>query len=132
MLVLGLLYLFFGFVLSLIYSLNFSLIISLIVFSFVFLLMGGYVNFLGYSFVSFIVSVDYVSISLVLLRVWVSMLILLVRFKYFYLNNFPYFFVLSVYLLMIIVILFFIVDSLFVFYLMFEFSLFPTLFLILK
>lgn len=60
------------------------------------------------------------------------MLMLLVSLKYFYSNTLPYLFVLSVYVLMIIVIIFFVVDRFLFFYLMFEFSLFPTLFLILK
>lgn len=69
---------------------------------------------------------------LVALRVWVRALILLVRLKYYYMGSIPKFFQSMVVLLLLVVRLFFLTDHLLFLYVIFEFSLFPTLFLILK
>lgn len=114
------------------FSVPFSLSISLFLFSFLSFLFSGYSGLLGSSFVGVFGSMDMLSVLLVSLSVWVVILMYLVSIKYTFLSSFPSSFSLSVGILMVIVIVFFYTDNFFLFYVMFEFSLLPTLYLVLK
>lgn len=123
-----LLWVFVGFL----FSIPFSLTISVFSLVFLFVLFSGYSGLLGFSFVGAYGSIDMLSVFLVGLRVWVVMLMYLVSLKYRFSYNFPYIFSVSVGVLIIIVVVFFYTDNFFMFYIMFEFSLLPTLYLVLK
>ena len=71
-------------------------------------------------------------ILMVCLRVWVSVIIFLVRVKYSYNRLFPRAFSLGVGALLFVVALFFYVDRFILLYILFEFSLVPTAYLVLK
>lgn len=71
-------------------------------------------------------------VFLICLSIWVSVLIFLVSVKYRFGSFSPVLFSFSVGVLMIVVIFFFFTDRFLVFYVIFEFSLLPTLYLILK
>lgn len=111
---------------------SFSLSISVFSVVFLFFISSGYSGFLGSSFVGVYGRVDMLSVLLIRLRVWVVMLMYLVSVKYFFSHSFPYIFSVCVGSLIIIVVIFFYTDNLFLFYVMFEFSLLPTLYLVLK
>ena len=113
-------------------SVDFGIRISVLVMCLLGVLMRvGELRFVG-SVSTLFSRVNRWRILLVALRVWVRALIILVRLKYYYINSLPKFFQSIVVLLLLVVTLFFLTDHLLFLYVMFEFSLFPTLFLILK
>lgn len=69
---------------------------------------------------------------IVALRIWVTILIIIVRIKYQFQGKLPSRFNIRLASLLIIVIVFFITDNFIVFYVAFELSLLPTLILIIK
>nr|YP_010258358.1 NADH dehydrogenase subunit 4 [Neocentrocnemis stali]AGO28034.1 NADH dehydrogenase subunit 4 [Neocentrocnemis stali] len=103
-------------------------VLILIFFSFLFLNSNW---FLGY-FTSFSYSFggDLLSMSLILLSIWISFLMIMASGSIYKLNNYTFEFILVILLLLMVLILCFSVSSLFLFYLFFESSLIPTLFLI--
>lgn len=113
-------------------GLSFPLSIFILVSRFLLFVVSGYAGFLGCSFVSLYGRVDMLRVLLIRLRVWVGVLMFLVRVKYSFSSLFPSLFSFSVGGLILIVIVFFYTDRLFLFYVIFEFSLLPTLYLILK
>lgn len=82
-------------------------------------------------FISINFALDLVSFGLILLSFWICALILISRGLIYFLNKSFYFFLLNVLFLLIFLILTFRCINLFLFYLFFESSLIPTLFLIL-
>ena len=117
---------------NLILPISFPLSLSVFTLRFLWSATSGYTNLLSCSFVSLYGKTDIFSTILIRLTIWITILMLLVRIKYRFNLNFYSFFSLSVGTLITIVILFFYTDHLLLFYIMFEASLFPTLYLILK
>lgn len=76
-------------------------------------------------------AIDLISYGLIILRLWVCGLILIASEKVFNNNNFVAFFLSLVILLLVILVLTFSTINIFLFYIFFERSLIPTLFLIL-
>lgn len=106
-------------------SLQVSLFLFVCLFGF-FSVRGFFVGRLGSLF-----GVDYISYILILLRLWVTVLLVGARQRVLFFNNFPKFFlVVSVLLLLRLFLTFSCLDYL-VFYICFERSLIPTLILIL-
>ena len=81
--------------------------------------------------ISYYFGVDILSYGLILLSLWLCSLILIARENIIRLNNYVFFFIFIVLFLLLILVLTFSSISLFIFYLFFESSLIPTLFLIL-
>lgn len=82
-------------------------------------------------FISINFAFDLVSFGLILLSLWICSLIVISRRSFFFLNNYFYFFLSNVLFLLVFLVLTFRCINLFLFYLFFERSLIPTLFLIL-
>lgn len=119
------------FLFSFFFQLSFSFIISFIGFVVFFLFAAVYVSFLGFSFVSFYGCLEVFSCFLIIMRFWITFLMILVSVNYRFGvgNNYFVFVVLS---LLVVVSFFFFTDHLLFFYVAFEVSLLPTLLLILK
>lgn len=81
--------------------------------------------------ISYYFGIDIVSYGLILLSFWICALILIARERIVRLNNYTNLFLFIILFLLLILILTFSSISLFIFYLFFESSLIPTLFLIL-
>lgn len=113
-------------------SVPFSLSVCVFVFCFFSFIVSGYSGLLCRSFVRLYGRLDMLDVLLICLSVWVSVLMFLVSVKYRFSKVSPVFFSFSVGVLMIVVVVFFFTDNFLVFYVMFELSLLPTLFLILK
>lgn len=97
-----------------------------------FVIIGGYSSFIGSLLVSLYGSFSSLGLLIVCLSLWVRAIMFLVRVKYRYNRLFPSLFSFAVGLLLFIVVLFFYTDSLMVLYILFEFSLVPTVYLVLK
>lgn len=80
---------------------------------------------------SCIIGVDLVSYGLVILSVWICALIIMSSESTYKFNNYPIFFLFLILFLLVILVLTFRINRMFLFYLFFERSLIPTLFLIL-
>jgi NADH-ubiquinone oxidoreductase chain 4 len=102
-------------------------LLFLIIFIFIFII--GFNNF--YYNVSYFLGIDLISYGLILLRIWICALILISRELVFKFNNYVIFFLLLILFLLIILTLTFRSINIFLFYVFFERSLIPTLFLIL-
>lgn len=99
------------------------------IFFFIFLIQS---NLIGYvTEVSYFLGIDIISYGLILLRFWISALMLISREKIYKYKNKLNWFVFIVIFLLIILFLTFRSLNLFIFYLFFERSLIPTFFLIL-
>lgn len=81
--------------------------------------------------ISYFFSLDLISYGLILLRVWICALILISRELLYKSNNFKYYFLFLIIFLLIILFITFSSINFFLFYVFFESSLIPTLFLIL-
>nr|YP_009992940.1 NADH dehydrogenase subunit 4 [Felderimyia fuscipennis]QNO34150.1 NADH dehydrogenase subunit 4 [Felderimyia fuscipennis] len=101
--------------------------LNIIVFSFV--LMGLYSNF--FCSISYFLGADLISYGLILLSLWICTLMLTASESIFKYNNYKGLFLLNVLVLLLFLVLTFSSMNLFTFYLFFESSLIPTLFLIL-
>nr|AAX76860.1 NADH dehydrogenase subunit 4 [Drosophila ficusphila]QXG19215.1 NADH dehydrogenase subunit 4 [Drosophila ficusphila] len=97
--------------------------------SFIFLLMNNFMNY--YSEISYFLGCDMLSYGLVLLSLWICSLMLLASESVNKYNNYKNLFLLNIVILLLLLVLTFSSMSLFMFYLFFESSLIPTLFLIL-
>lgn len=97
--------------------------------TFIFILINNYSNF--WINISYIFGCDIISYGIILLSLWISRLILMAREKNYYFNNYLKLFLFLILFLLIILFLTFIRINLLIFYLFFERSLIPTLFLIL-
>nr|ADW41268.1 NADH dehydrogenase subunit 4 [Drosophila montana]ADW41281.1 NADH dehydrogenase subunit 4 [Drosophila lacicola]ADW41294.1 NADH dehydrogenase subunit 4 [Drosophila borealis]QXG19371.1 NADH dehydrogenase subunit 4 [Drosophila montana] len=97
--------------------------------SFLFLLMNNFMNY--WMSISYFLGCDMLSYGLVLLSLWICSLMLLASESVYKYNNYKNLFLLNIILLLLLLILTFSSMNLFMFYLFFESSLIPTLFLIL-
>nr|ADW41307.1 NADH dehydrogenase subunit 4 [Drosophila borealis] len=97
--------------------------------SFLFLLMNNFMNY--WMNISYFLGCDMLSYGLVLLSLWICSLMLLASESVYKYNSYKNLFLLNIILLLLLLILTFSSMNLFMFYLFFESSLIPTLFLIL-
>nr|WBU94039.1 NADH dehydrogenase subunit 4 [Drosophila prosaltans] len=96
---------------------------------FMYLLSNNFMNY--WSEISYFMGMDMLSYGLVLLSLWICSLMLLASESVNKYNNYKNLFLLNVVLLLLLLVLTFSSMNLFMFYLFFESSLIPTLFLIL-
>nr|QNE85683.1 NADH dehydrogenase subunit 4 [Phaonia tuguriorum] len=97
--------------------------------SFVFILMNMYSNY--FMSISYLFGCDFFSYGLILLSMWIISLMLMASEFIYKSNNYVNLFLINIILLLIMLVMTFSSMSLFMFYLFFESSLIPTLFLIL-
>nr|UOR16941.1 NADH dehydrogenase subunit 4 [Aplomya sp.] len=97
--------------------------------SFVFILMNNYSNY--FMSISYLFGCDIISYGLILLSLWIVSLMMMASESIFKYNNYVNLFQMNMIILLILLVLTFSSMSLFMFYLFFESSLIPTLFLIL-
>nr|YP_002327410.1 NADH dehydrogenase subunit 4 [Drosophila littoralis]ACJ43981.1 NADH dehydrogenase subunit 4 [Drosophila littoralis]ADW41320.1 NADH dehydrogenase subunit 4 [Drosophila littoralis] len=97
--------------------------------SFLFLLMNNFMNY--WMNISYFLGCDMLSYGLVLLSLWICSLMLMASESVYKYNNYKNLFLLNIILLLLLLVLTFSSMNLFMFYLFFESSLIPTLFLIL-
>nr|QDC22287.1 NADH dehydrogenase subunit 4 [Chrysomya megacephala] len=97
--------------------------------SFVFILMNMYSNY--FMSISYLFGCDMISYGLILLSLWIVSLMLMASESIYKYSNYTNLFLLNIILLLVLLVLTFSSMSLFMFYLFFESSLIPTLFLIL-
>nr|QUL58780.1 NADH dehydrogenase subunit 4 [Sarcophila rasnitzyni] len=97
--------------------------------SFIYILMNMYSNY--FMSISYLFGCDMISYGLILLSLWIVSLMLMASESVFKYNNYVNLFLLNIIILLILLVLTFSSMSLFMFYLFFESSLIPTLFLIL-
>nr|YP_010718951.1 NADH dehydrogenase subunit 4 [Nematus trochanteratus]WDQ45597.1 NADH dehydrogenase subunit 4 [Nematus trochanteratus] len=95
----------------------------------IFLMMGNY-SF-EWTYLSYYLGVDLMSFCLILLTLWICSLMFLSSEKIYFINDYINLFIFLVWVLMLFLIFTFSVTNLFLFYLFFECSLIPTLFLIM-
>ena len=117
---------------SFFFFVSFSSSIFFIVFIFLLVVVDGYSSFLGGLCVSLYGRFSSLGLLMVCLSLWVSAMMFLVRVKYRYNRLFPTLFSFIVGLLLFIIVFFFYTDSLILLYILFEFSLIPTVYLVLK
>nr|UYG49047.1 NADH dehydrogenase subunit 4 [Abscondita chinensis] len=84
-----------------------------------------------FSLVSYFFGCDYLTFFMIMLSIWICMLMLMASEKIYFYNNFTMFFNFVILLLLLFLVLTFCSMNMFVFYLFFEMSLIPSLFLIL-
>nr|YP_010022727.1 NADH dehydrogenase subunit 4 [Polleniopsis mongolica]QOP39575.1 NADH dehydrogenase subunit 4 [Polleniopsis mongolica]QXG15708.1 NADH dehydrogenase subunit 4 [Polleniopsis mongolica] len=97
--------------------------------SFFFILMNMYSNY--FMTISYLFGCDMISYGLILLSLWIISLMLMASESIYKYNNYVNLFLLNIIMLLILLIMTFSSMNLFMFYLFFESSLIPTLFLIL-
>nr|YP_007026298.1 NADH dehydrogenase subunit 4 [Protophormia terraenovae]AFV08384.1 NADH dehydrogenase subunit 4 [Protophormia terraenovae]AMH85521.1 NADH dehydrogenase subunit 4 [Protophormia terraenovae] len=97
--------------------------------SFIFILMNMYSNY--FMSISYLFGCDLISYGLILLSLWIVSLMLMASESVYKYSNYTNLFLLNIVLLLVLLVLTFSSMSLFMFYLFFESSLIPTLFLIL-
>nr|AFK30565.1 NADH dehydrogenase subunit 4 [Drosophila formosana]AFK30585.1 NADH dehydrogenase subunit 4 [Drosophila formosana]AFK30587.1 NADH dehydrogenase subunit 4 [Drosophila formosana]AFK30589.1 NADH dehydrogenase subunit 4 [Drosophila formosana] len=97
--------------------------------SFIFLMMNKFSNY--WMEISYFLGCDMLSYGLILLSLWICSLMLLASESVYKYNNYKNLFLFNVVMLLLLLVLTFSSMSLFMFYLFFESSLIPTLFLIL-
>lgn len=119
----------FLFPLCLIYNSYWMVQSFLFLLSFIFILINIYRNY--FISISYLFGCDMISYGLILLSLWIVSLILIASESIYKYRNYTNLFLLNIILLLILLVLTFRRMSLFIFYLFFERSLIPTLFLIL-
>lgn len=97
--------------------------------SFIFILKIIFINY--FCRISYYFGIDLLSYGLILLRFWICSLILIARESINRINNYKYLFLFIIIFLLLILVFSFSSIRIFIFYLFFERSLIPTLFLIL-
>nr|UJG45184.1 NADH dehydrogenase subunit 4 [Scathophaga inquinata] len=97
--------------------------------SFIFVLMNMYSNY--FMSISYLFGCDMISYGLILLSLWIISLMLMASESIYKYSNYTNLFLLNIILLLVLLVFTFSSMSLFMFYLFFESSLIPTLFLIL-
>nr|YP_010702017.1 NADH dehydrogenase subunit 4 [Dexia tenuiforceps]WCL18805.1 NADH dehydrogenase subunit 4 [Dexia tenuiforceps] len=97
--------------------------------SFIFILMNKYSNY--FMSISYLFGCDLISYGLILLTIWIISLMLMASEMIYKFNNYMNLFLFNIILLLVLLVLTFMSINLFMFYLFFESSLIPTLFLIL-
>nr|YP_009488052.1 NADH dehydrogenase subunit 4 [Anopheles kompi]AWB99741.1 NADH dehydrogenase subunit 4 [Anopheles kompi] len=96
---------------------------------FIFMMNLSYMNYFNY--VSYYFGLDMISYGLIMLSFWICGLMLMASEKVYYYNNYKNLFIMMILFLLLMLVLTFSSMSMFMFYLFFEASLIPTLFLIL-
>nr|YP_010022766.1 NADH dehydrogenase subunit 4 [Calliphora nigribarbis]QGW14917.1 NADH dehydrogenase subunit 4 [Calliphora nigribarbis]QOP39614.1 NADH dehydrogenase subunit 4 [Calliphora nigribarbis] len=119
----------FLFPLCLIYNSYWMVQSFLFLLSFIFILMNMYSNY--FMSISYLFGCDMISYGLILLSLWIVSLMLMASESIYKYSNYTNLFLLNIILLLVLLVLTFSSMSLFMFYLFFESSLIPTLFLIL-
>lgn len=118
------------FIIPLCFIKNSFWMVQILLFFIIFLFINLSINLINFNNLSYIYSCDLLSFGLILLRIWISVLIIIARERLnknkFYLR----FFLFNIIILLLILILTFRVMNLFIFYLFFEGRLIPTLLLI--
>lgn len=109
---------------------NIFWLVQIILFIIMFLFINLIIDFGLFCNLRYILSCDIVTYGLILLRVWISILIIIARENLFKINFYTNFFLFNVIFLLIILYLTFRSINIFIFYLYFEGSLIPTLILI--
>nr|YP_009441612.1 NADH dehydrogenase subunit 4 [Anopheles dirus]ANE11035.1 NADH dehydrogenase subunit 4 [Anopheles dirus] len=102
-----------------------------LIFLLTFLFMINLSSFNYFNYVSYYFGLDMISYGLILLSFWICGLMLMASEKVFFKNNYEKLFLFMILFLLFMLILTFSSMSIFMFYLFFEASLIPTLFLIL-
>nr|YP_010400225.1 NADH dehydrogenase subunit 4 [Mesembrina meridiana]UQS75924.1 NADH dehydrogenase subunit 4 [Mesembrina meridiana] len=97
--------------------------------SFLFIFMNMYSNY--FMSISYLFGMDMISYGLILLSLWIVSLMMMASESIYKINNYINLFLFNIILLLLMLVLTFSSMSLFMFYLFFESSLIPTLFLIL-
>nr|WPN85833.1 NADH dehydrogenase subunit 4 [Melinda sp.] len=97
--------------------------------SFIFILMNMYSNY--FMSISYLFGCDMISYGLILLSMWIVSLMLMASESIYKISNYSNLFLLNIILLLILLVFTFSSMNLFMFYMFFESSLIPTLFLIL-
>nr|UJG45275.1 NADH dehydrogenase subunit 4 [Azelia zetterstedtii] len=97
--------------------------------SFIFIMMNMFTNY--FMSISYLFGCDMISYGLILLSLWIISLMLMASESVYKMNNYSSLFLINIVLLLILLVFTFSSMSLFMFYLFFESSLIPTLFLIL-
>nr|WDE73849.1 NADH dehydrogenase subunit 4 [Lophosia sp.] len=97
--------------------------------SFIFIMKNMYSNY--FMNISYLFGCDLISYGLILLSLWIICLMLMASESIYKFNNYSNLFLLNIVLLLLLLIMTFSSINLFMFYLFFESSLIPTLFLIL-
>nr|YP_010385082.1 NADH dehydrogenase subunit 4 [Lydina aenea]UPL65092.1 NADH dehydrogenase subunit 4 [Lydina aenea] len=115
--------------LCLIYNIYWMVQGSLFLLSFIFILMNMYSNY--FMSISYLFGCDMISYGLILLSFWIISLMLMASELIYKYNNYVNLFLMNIIMLLILLIFTFSSMNLFMFYLFFESSLIPTLFLIL-
>nr|UPX88429.1 NADH dehydrogenase subunit 4 [Exorista larvarum] len=123
------LFIFFLFPLCFINNLYWTVQNFLFFLSFFFILMNMYSNY--FMSISYLFGCDLISYGLILLSLWIVSLMMLASESIYKYSNYLNLFMLNIILLLIMLVLTFSSMSLFMFYMFFESSLIPTLFLIL-
>nr|QQV73469.1 NADH dehydrogenase subunit 4 [Anthomyza sp. DY-2021] len=111
-----------------IYNMFWMVQLMLFLISFLFILFNNFNNF--FSQISYFLGVDVLSYGLILLSLWICTLMLMASENVYKTNNSENLFLVNLVLLMFFLVLAFSSMNLFLFYLFFESSLIPTLFLI--
>lgn len=110
---------------------NIFWMVQIIIILIIFIFINLNLNIINFCNISYIISIDIISYGLILLRIWIIILIIISR-ENLYKGNFSVnFFLFNIIFLIIILYLTFSIINLFMFYLFFEGSLIPTLFLII-
>lgn len=110
---------------------NIFWMVQMVLFLIIFIFINLIISFNLFCNLSYIISCDIISYGLILLRIWITILMIIARENLFKLNFFVNFFLFNVIFLLIILYLTFRVINIFMFYLFFEGRLIPTLILII-
>uniref|UniRef100_UPI00315D530C NADH dehydrogenase subunit 4 n=1 Tax=Synanthedon bicingulata TaxID=3138307 RepID=UPI00315D530C len=105
--------------------------IQMLLFLLLFLFMNSSISILNYVSLSFMYSYDMISFGLILLSIMISILMLMASENLYKMNFYSNFFLFNILILLLMLYLTFSVMNLFMFYIFFEASLIPTLFLII-
>ena len=107
------------------------LVYIIIFYGFVVLIFMVYIPMLSVNIINSLFIMDRLRCVLIMLTIWIVLIIYLSSYKIFLLSPSPLYFFIIIYLLFITLILSFLIYNYILFYLIFEFSLIPTLLLIL-
>nr|YP_009515433.1 NADH dehydrogenase subunit 4 [Anopheles splendidus]ART64927.1 NADH dehydrogenase subunit 4 [Anopheles splendidus] len=110
---------------------NFYWMVQNLIFLLTFIFMINLSSLNYFNYISYYFGLDMISYGLILLSFWICGLMLMASEKVYYLNNYKSLFIFMILFLLFMLVLTFSSMSVFMFYLFFEASLIPTLFLIL-
>nr|WOR80636.1 NADH dehydrogenase subunit 4 [Luciola sp.] len=119
------------FMIPLCFLVNYFWMIQFLFFMLFILFFYSYSYNMYFSMISYFFGCDYLSFFMILLSIWICVLMLMASEKIYFYNNFSMFFSFVILFLLLFLVLTFCSMNMFVFYLFFEMSLIPTLFLIL-